>query len=108
MKAWEIYSYQPPGWNQPHPAVLVSHPQRVANKPQVEVLMCTSQRASRSPLPGEVILDEADGLDWTSLCKCDLIQTVAKADLKQRRGQVGHERRREIIRQIIIWHDWLS
>ena len=108
MKAWDIYSYQPAGWNEPHPAVLISHPQRVANKPDIELLMCTSHRASRSARPGEVILDEADGLDWPTLCKCDLIHTAAKSDLKQRRGHVGRERRQEIIRQIITWHDWLT
>jgi hypothetical protein len=30
MKAWEIYSYQHPDWPEPHPAVIVSHPDRVA------------------------------------------------------------------------------
>jgi hypothetical protein len=34
MKAWEIWSYQPAGWPEPHPAVIVSGPARV----QVSVL----------------------------------------------------------------------
>jgi hypothetical protein len=33
MKAWEIFSWQAPGWPEPYPAVIVSHPDRVANKP---------------------------------------------------------------------------
>ena len=33
MKAWEIYSYQHPGWPEPHPAVIVSHPERVSDFP---------------------------------------------------------------------------
>jgi hypothetical protein len=40
MKAWDIFNWQAPGWPEPHPAVIVSHPERVANKPDVTVIMC--------------------------------------------------------------------
>lgn len=43
MKAFDIYSWPPPGWPEPYPAVIVSNPDRVANKPEVEVLMCSSK-----------------------------------------------------------------
>ena len=69
MKAWEIWNCQPDGWNEPHPAVIVSHPLRVANKLEVDVVMCSTRRAQRAPAPHEVLLDEADGLDWPTLCK---------------------------------------
>ncbi len=108
MKAWDIYSYQPAGWPEPNPVVIVSHPGRVANKPDVEVLLCTSKRLTRAQGPGETVLDEADGLDWPTLCKCDLIHAIAKGELRQRRGQVTPERRRQIIREIMRAHDWLS
>jgi hypothetical protein len=55
MKAWEIWSCQPAGWDEPHPAVIVSHPLRVANKPEVDVVMCSSRRAQRAPKPHEVV-----------------------------------------------------
>jgi len=73
MKAWEIWSYQPAGWPDAHPAVIVSSPSRVANKPELNVLMCSSQRTTREPTPVEVILDKAEGLNWPTLCKCDLL-----------------------------------
>ena len=41
MNAWEIYSYQHPGWPEPHPAVIVSHPDRVILKPEVTILLCS-------------------------------------------------------------------
>lgn len=107
MKAWEIWNCQPAGWDEPHPAVIVSHPMRVASKPEVDVVMCTSRRAQRAPRPHEVVLDESDGLDWPTLCKCDLLHAFAQTDLKQRRGTVSAERRRQIIATIIRAHDWM-
>ena len=106
MNTWEIWSFQPPGWPEPHPAVIVSHPSRVASKPEVDVVMGSSQRAQREPKPNEVILDESDGLQWQTLFKCDLIHTVLKAELRPRRGKVTSVRRRKIIETIIGAHDW--
>jgi mRNA-degrading endonuclease toxin of MazEF toxin-antitoxin module len=107
MKAWEIWSYQPPGWPEPHPAVIISSGLRVASKPDVNVLLCTSKQARRDPLDSEIILDQADGLDWDTLCKCDLIHLVPKSVLKNRRGAVTSERRAAIIRTINRSNGWV-
>jgi hypothetical protein len=107
MKAWDIYSFQPPNWPQAHPAVIVSHPQRFANKREVNVLMCSSQAASRPPEANEVILDQSDGLDWPTLCKCDLLHAVEKFELNNFRGRVTAERRRQIIAAINRSNGWL-
>lgn len=106
MKPFEIFSWQPEGWPEPHPAVIISNPARVANKPDVEVVMCSSKRAGRAAQPGEMILDTADGLDWPTLCKCDLIYAVPKSELKARRGEVTASRRGLLIRNIIAAHAW--
>ena len=107
MKAWEIWSYQPQGWPQPHPAVIVSSSERVANKPDVNILMCSSQQATRDPRPNEVVLDQVDGLNWPTLCKCDLIHMVVKTELKQRRGLVSPERRRANVSTINRSNEWI-
>jgi hypothetical protein len=107
MKAWDIFSYAPPGFPEPHPAVIISHPDRVAAKPDVNILMCSSHPAGRAALPGEVILDTADGLDWPTLCRCDLLYVVKKADLTNRRGHVSGERRTQIIRTINRANGWV-
>jgi mRNA-degrading endonuclease toxin of MazEF toxin-antitoxin module len=104
MNQWEIRDCDL-GWG-PHPVVLVSHPARAARKEFVEVLDCVSQRASRRPLDHEVLLDRADGLDWETLCKCDCIFAVPREELKERRGEVGMERRRQIVRAMIQSHGW--
>ena len=67
------------------------------------VLKCTSMQPSQERLPklNEAVLDEADGLNWKTLCPCDLLFTVEKPSLTNKRGQVTQERRREIARKII-------
>ncbi len=106
MKAWEIWSYQPAGYPEAHPAIIVSHPDRVANKPLINVLMCSSKATQREPLPHEVILDTSDGLSWPTLCRCDLLHLVEKSVLKNRRGEVTPERRRQIITTLMRSNGW--
>lgn len=104
MNAWDIYDCDL-GWG-PHPVVIVSHPDRVARKNPVELLPCSSQRAGRPPGSSEVLLDEADGLDWPTLCRCDCIYVMPKADLGRKRGTVIPQRRVHIVRVMIQAHGW--
>lgn len=107
MKAWEIWSYQPAGWPDAHPCVVVSHPARVLNKPAINILMCSSQRATRQAEAHEVILDQADGLNWPTLCRCDLVLDVDKKELGNKRGRVTEARRRKIIETINRSMGWV-
>ena len=107
MKAWEIYNYQHPDWPEPHPAVIVSHPDRVAVKPEVTILLCSSKSATRPAKPHEVILDRSDGLDWPTVCRCDLLYTLPKTALTALRGTVTAERRRQIVATINRAMGWV-
>lgn len=100
MRAWEIWTGDLYG---PHPCVLVSCQARIEAKPQVVVLKCTSMRPDqeRQARENETILDEADGLNWKTLCRCDLLFTVDKATLTNKRGEVSYERRRDIAQRIV-------
>ena len=100
MKPWDIYTWDFPGAG-PHPAVVLGTEDRLKLKPRVNVLLCSSQRTQRKPEIHEVILDEADGLDWGTLCKCDLIYATDKKQLTRRRGSVTAPRRREIAARAI-------
>jgi mRNA-degrading endonuclease toxin of MazEF toxin-antitoxin module len=100
MKPWDIYTWQFPGTDA-HPAVVLGTETRLANKPKVNVLFCSSKRAARKAEVLEVILDVADGLDWETLCKCDLIFAVPKEQLTRKRGSVTQERRRQIAERVI-------
>jgi mRNA-degrading endonuclease toxin of MazEF toxin-antitoxin module len=100
LKPWEL-------WDSPlfggHPCVIVSNEKRVERKNKVVVLKCTTLRAGTPHQPNELqtTLDQEDGMDTTTLCECDLLYTLAKADLKNRRGEVSFSRRGDISRKII-------
>jgi len=100
MKPWEVWTWKFPDAGE-HLAVVLGTEERLKLKPRVSVILCSTQRATRKPELHEVILDEADGLDWDTLCKCDLIYGVPKSELVQRRGNVTAERRRAIAERII-------
>lgn len=106
MNQWEIRTYAFPGAGE-HPAVIISHPLRAERKESVEVLLCTTLRAGREPGAHEVLLNGFDGLDWATLCRCDLIYSIPRSDLTVFRGTVSHARRREIVRKIIASHGWV-
>ena len=100
MKPWDIYTWEFPD-TEAHPAVVLGTEARLANKPKVNVLFCSSKRAARSAEALEVILDTADGLDWETLCKCDLVFAVPKEQLTRKRGSVTEFRRRQIAERLI-------
>lgn len=100
MNPWDIYTWDFPGVG-PHPAVILANEERAKRKPTVNVLLCSSQRAARNAERYEVILDRADGLDWETLCKCDLLYAAPVEELTMKRGSVAMERRREIAARVI-------
>ncbi len=105
MKQWDIWSWE--FRHATHPAVILT-PDAWLHLDCVNVLDCSSQPASRAPLPYEVILDEADGLEWPTLCRCHRIWYPSRQEIRQHRGQVSIERRREIgTRLIRVFGLWL-
>ncbi len=87
--------------------MIVSSPERVARKPEVNVMMCATKEATRTPELNEVILDQGDGLNWPTICKCDLLHLVNKTQLKNRRGRVTESRRRAIIESMLRSNEWI-
>ncbi len=100
MDPWDIYTWRFPEVED-HPAVVLGTETRLANKPKVNVLFCSSKRAGRAPAEFETLLDEADGLEWPTLCKCDLVFAVPKEQLVRHRGTVTSPRRRQIAERLI-------
>ena len=70
------------------------------------MLICTTQRASRPPSETEVRLNGADGLDWETLCRCDVLWLVEKSKLTGKRGSVSRIRRRQIVDKINAAMGW--
>ena len=99
MEPWQIWTWAFAFGE--HPAVIVSNAERVRLKDEVVILSCSSHKAARAPKLFEVVLDESDGMDWATLCRCDLLYTVPKEQLVSRRGEVSQERRRAIAERVI-------
>ena len=100
MKPWEVWNWRFPDAGE-HPAVLLGTTERLLLKSRICVLLCSTQRTTRKPELHEVILDVADGLDWETLCKCDVVYAAPRAELVKQRGSVTPERRRAIAERVI-------
>jgi hypothetical protein len=82
--------------------VIISNDERCVNDDleYVNALICTSARLNREAKKNEVILNAADGLDWKTAVRCDVIYLLAKSEFRERRGKVGPQRRTAIARTI--------
>jgi hypothetical protein len=105
MKPWEIWQCPFP-WEE-HPAVIISNAVRVNLKEEIVVLSCrTMQPGSfRDPTEAECLLDQADGMDWKTLCRCDMLYTIKKSVLIRSRGEVTFERKGKLRERYS--RDWL-
>jgi len=99
MTQWDVYEWTFPHGS--HLAVVLSPTAVCAHGERINLLGCSSHRASRLPRENEILLGEADGLDWQTLCRLDLIWTAARSELKRHRGSLSFERRRHLGRQLI-------
>jgi mRNA-degrading endonuclease toxin of MazEF toxin-antitoxin module len=101
VRQWEIYLF-PFREEKPHPAVIISNEERCVNDDleYVNALICTSARLNREAKKNEIILNAADGLDWKTAVRCDVIYLLPKAEFRDRRGKVSSQRRVAISRKV--------
>jgi mRNA-degrading endonuclease toxin of MazEF toxin-antitoxin module len=101
MRQWEIYLF-PFREEKAHPAVIISNDERCSNPDleYVNALICTSARLNRVAKSNEILLNAADGLDWKTAVRCDVIYLLPKADFRELRGKVAPVRRVAISRKI--------
>src|SRR6266481_1922001 len=102
MKQWDIFMF-PFSKEKRHPAVILSNDETCQNADleAVNALLCTSAKVNRPPKPTEEILDEADGLDWKTMVRCDRIHLLSKSQFDNRKGIVTEDRRFLIARKMV-------
>jgi hypothetical protein len=102
VRQWDIFLFPFPE-EQPHPVVIVSSDDRCLNGDlkYVNGLICTSVRLNRPAKLNEVLLDEADGLDWTTAVRCDFLHGLPKTGFLQKRGHVSELRQSQIMRAVV-------
>jgi mRNA-degrading endonuclease toxin of MazEF toxin-antitoxin module len=86
-----------------HPAVIISNDETCLNADieEVNALLCSSAKVNRGPKVTEEVLDEADGLDWKSMVRCDRIYLLPKALFAEPKGAVTPGRRHLIARKMV-------
>jgi hypothetical protein len=99
MKQWDIFLF-PFTEEQPHSVVIISIDERAESRKRVNGLLCVSLRSKALGI-NEVLLDRADGLDWESAVRCDLIHLLERDRFLERRGSVIPERQIQISRKLI-------
>jgi mRNA-degrading endonuclease toxin of MazEF toxin-antitoxin module len=102
VKQWDIFMF-PFTKERRHPAVIISNDETCVNADieEVNALLCTSAKVNRGPKLTEEVLDEADGLDWKTMVRCDRIYLLPKALFAERKGAVTEARRHLIARKIV-------
>src|SRR6266478_4818223 len=100
MKPWEVWQCPFP-WGD-HPAVILSNSVRVARKQEIVILSCRTMQPGtfRDPVETECLLDEADGMSWKTICRCDLLYTINKSILKYHLGEVTFQPRKDNAQKI--------
>jgi hypothetical protein len=101
MRQWDIFLFPFPE-EQPHPVVIVSPDDRCSNPDlkYVNGLICTSVRLTRPAKLNEILLDEADGLDWLTGVRCDFLHALPKSSFLGQRGRVSDARQVQIMRHV--------
>ncbi|HEY5041917.1 MAG TPA: hypothetical protein VIK53_07925 [Verrucomicrobiae bacterium] len=104
MSPWEIWTYDFPAEGT-HPYVIFSNASRLSHPAfdRINVLLCRTLRGpvQRELNAAEILLDRADGLDRETLCRVDAVHFVLKSGLRERRGIVCQERRRQICQRML-------
>jgi mRNA-degrading endonuclease toxin of MazEF toxin-antitoxin module len=102
VKQWDILMF-PFRKERRHPAVILSNDETCENPDieEVNALLGTSAQVNRGPKTTEEVLDEADGLDWKTMVRCDRIHLLPKARFAERKGSVTEERRHLIARKMV-------
>lgn len=80
-----------------HPAIILS-PNEIAlgRADRLNVLYGSMKRPAVDLLPGQVILDEADGCEHMTVFDCAFFPVVRKASITEKLGSVSPNRRRKL------------
>jgi len=83
-----------------HFVVIITPDAAIARRGRVNVLHGTTRRPAEKIVLGEVLLDEADGLECQTIVDCAFFPVVQLAQITARIGSVTYERRQAILRTI--------
>jgi hypothetical protein len=85
-----------------HPAVVLSHEARLddVRMERINVLVGSKKQPGETAREHQVVLNSAEGLEFSTLVDCAFIYTVRKSAILRLAGAVGYVRRTEIQRKV--------
>jgi mRNA-degrading endonuclease toxin of MazEF toxin-antitoxin module len=103
LNRWDIV-FVPAGENDVtgHPAVVLSPPDILGDPRQnrINVLVGTKKQPAESVKTHQVVLNGADGLEFTTLLNCALVYQVRRVQILRNAGVVAHARRGAIATRV--------
>ena len=85
-----------------HPAVVLSHEARLddGRMERINVLVGSKKQPGETAREHHVVLNSAEGLEFSTLVDCAFIYTVRKSAILRLAGAVGYVRRAELQRKV--------
>lgn len=85
-----------------HPAVVLSPPDLLDDSRQgrINVLVGTKKQPAETVKAHQVVLNGADGVEFSTLINCALVYQVRKASILRTAGAVSHARRGPIAARV--------
>lgn len=98
LRQWDVVKVRVnPNDRDEHPAIILSNDEVAGGRwPKVNVLYGTTKRPAEPILPGQILLDEADGCDHLTVFDCAFFPVVHKSAITTRLGKVSANRRRPL------------
>ncbi len=102
LRQWDVVKVRVnPEDRDEHPAIILSSDEVAGGRwPKINVIYGTTKRPADKLLPGQVLLDEADGCDHLTAFDCVFFPVVRKTAISKKLGSVSANRRR-ILHQTI-------
>ena len=98
LRQWDVVRVRiDPQDRDEHPAIVLSPTEVAAGRAdRVNVIYGTTKRPAAGLLPGQVLLDEADGCDHPTVFDCVFFPVVKKSAITAKIGAVSPNRRRHL------------
>jgi len=98
FRQWDVVKVRiNPNDRDEHPAIVLSPNEVAAGRPdRMNVIYGSTKRPGESLLPGQILLDEADGCDHLTVFDCAFYPVVKKSAISAKLGAVSSGRRRHL------------
>ncbi|MBI4625134.1 MAG: type II toxin-antitoxin system PemK/MazF family toxin [Verrucomicrobia bacterium] len=98
LRQWDVVKVRiNPQDRDEHPAIILSPNEITGGRAdRLNVLYGTTKRPAVALLPGQILLDEADGCEHLTVFECTFFPVVKKEAIRARLGKVSPNRRRPL------------